>query len=341
MAPTEDSRVLLQLLLGRGKSYGDISDLLGVTEDEVRRRAHDALTEVNGSDPDRDVNLTDYLLGQADPIGRADVARRIADDPATAETASSLSDQLSLLVPGAELPGQVSGASGSGKDGGSGKAERRQRRSSPTPTGKQPSRRSFTGSLNAPQRRLIALILAGGLLVTILVLLIAGAFNGGDDESVPDPAPTTAVLRPVADETGKGKVLFGFSGSSLAANLDLKELEPTSEGESYALWLVGSAGAFPINQSKVDDAGTIAGQIQINEAVICLIAADVFPEVRLSRVEDSALEELVRQSQEANDGSGDIPRYTGKTVSKGLISMPQDAKEQIVSTCTAAGSPNQ
>ena len=39
MPLSEDSRALLQLLLGRGKSYADISGLLGIDEDEVRSRA--------------------------------------------------------------------------------------------------------------------------------------------------------------------------------------------------------------------------------------------------------------------------------------------------------------
>ena len=336
MALTEDSRVLLQLLLGRGKSYHDISGLLGVSEDEVRRRARDALAEINGADPDRDVNLTDYLLGQADPIERADVARRIADDPETAETASSLAEQLTLLVPAAELPRQVSSGRPAGRASARQDGQRREARR------KSSSRRSFTGSLEAPQRRLIALVLAAGLLVVVLLLLVTGVLGGGSDgDEISEPAPTTAVLKPVSGQTGKGKIVFGFSGASLAANLDLTDLEPTGDGESYALWLFGSAGAFPINQSQVDQSGTIAGQIQLNEAVICLIAADVFPEVRLSKVNDAELQRLITQAQQANNGNGQVPRYSGTTVMKGLISMPQDAKEQIVSTCTAAGSPNQ
>lgn len=336
MALTEDSRVLLQLLLGRGKSYRDISGLLGVSEDEVRRRAHDALAEINGSDPDRDANLTDYLLGQADPIERADVARRIADDPRTAETASSLADQLTLLVPAADLPRQVSGERPAAR------TASRQSRPGSESREKSSSRRSFTGSLDAPQRRLIALVLAAGLLVVVLLLLVTGVLGGGSDNGdTSDPAPTTAVLKPVSGQTGKGKIVFGFSGANLAANIDLTELEPSGDGESYALWLFGSAGAFPVNQSQVDDSGTISGQIQLNEAVICLIAADVFPEVRLSRVDDAELQRLVNQAQQANNGNGRVPRYSGTTVMKGLISMPQDAKEQIVSTCTAAGSPSQ
>src|SRR6476661_1373333 len=76
VALTDEQRAMLQLLLEGGQSYDDISSLLGITPDEVRSRARAALTEIGGADPDSQVALSDYLLGQADPIGRADVAGR-------------------------------------------------------------------------------------------------------------------------------------------------------------------------------------------------------------------------------------------------------------------------
>ena len=47
----------------------------------MRARARAALTELVGADPDRNVGLTDYLLGQADPIGRADASRHLRERP--------------------------------------------------------------------------------------------------------------------------------------------------------------------------------------------------------------------------------------------------------------------
>ena len=81
MPITEDQRAMLQLLLEGGQSYADIGSLLGIDADEVRSRARAALTEIGGADPDAKVGLTDYLLGQADPIGRADAARQLQHDP--------------------------------------------------------------------------------------------------------------------------------------------------------------------------------------------------------------------------------------------------------------------
>ena len=104
VALAADQQAMLQLLLERGQSYEDLAAVLGVDEAGVRGRARAALTELAGVDPDRNVGLTDYLLGQADPIGRADAVRHLKDDPADLELATELSQKLRLVAPQAELP---------------------------------------------------------------------------------------------------------------------------------------------------------------------------------------------------------------------------------------------
>ena len=336
MALSEDSRTLLQLLLGRGKSYSDISGLLGIDESEVRDRAHKALTEINGADPDRDVNLTDYLLGQSDPIARADVARELSDIPEAAETASSLVDQLSLLVPGADLPRIAGGKVTPTRRSGSART-RPARADRPSKSGSDaesgPQSRSLTGS----QRRLIAILLGAALLVTVIILALTGVFSGDDGPDTPgEPTPTTAVLNAVQGQSGEGNVQFGFSGTDLAANLQFTDLPPTPRNKSYALWLNGSAGAFPIHQTAVGSDGAISGQITINQAVICFIAADIFPNTRLSLVNNSEMETVLRQAERSNKGQGALPDYIGQTVLEGGIAMPQQSKEEILPSCAPA-----
>ena len=70
----------------------------------MRERARAALTELGGADPDRNVGLTDYLLGQADPIGRADASRHLREDPDDQALVAALSERLRELSPSAELP---------------------------------------------------------------------------------------------------------------------------------------------------------------------------------------------------------------------------------------------
>src|SRR3954453_2295507 len=94
---------MLQLLLS-GQSYEDIGSLLGIGTDEVRDRARSALREIGGADPDAQVGLSDYLLGQADPIGRADAVRHLQSDPEANALGERLVQNLRLLAPKAELP---------------------------------------------------------------------------------------------------------------------------------------------------------------------------------------------------------------------------------------------
>ncbi len=95
---------MLQLLLEGGQGYDDIGSLLGIAPDEVRSRARSALTEIGGADPDAQVGLSDYLLGQADPIGRADAVRHLQSDPEANALAQRLVQNLRLLAPRADLP---------------------------------------------------------------------------------------------------------------------------------------------------------------------------------------------------------------------------------------------
>src|SRR5918999_622394 len=99
MAITADQRAALQLLLEREQTYADLARLLAIKEAEVRTRARTALTELGGADPDRNVGLTDYLLGQADPIGRADASRHLRQDADDRALAATLGERLQELFP--------------------------------------------------------------------------------------------------------------------------------------------------------------------------------------------------------------------------------------------------
>jgi len=338
MALSEDSRSLLQLLLARDKSYSDIAGLLGVDESEVRARAHSALTEINGSDPDRGANLTDYLLGQADPLDRAATARALAEDPEVRETASDLSAQLRLLVPGADLPALdvTAGSLGSGSRRSREARNQASKKSTESDSARNRSVGGFFSGLTMAQRRLLAILVLAAVLIVVVLAVVALVDSDGNDESgnADEPAPTTAILRPVEGEQGRGVVNFGFSGTELAAQLQFSELEPSAQGQSYVVWLFGPGGSFPINQSSVDDAGAIAGQVPINQALLCFIAGDLFPDMRLSRVDNAEIRRTLRQVRTGGEDA-QLPEFVGDLVLEGPISMPQEAKDEILPACNA------
>ena len=339
MALSEDSRTLLQLLLGRGKTYEDIAGLLGIEESEVRSRAHQALTEINGDDPDRDVNLTDYLLGQCDPIARADVARELATNEEAAETASSLSDQLRLLVPGADLPrtGTTAKAPSSGSRPKPPSLRPRLSRDKSETAGKADPAGATGGGRSSSQKRLIAILILAAFLVAVVILLLTGVFGGDDsDNEPPEPSAANAgaVMQPVGNQGGSGRVQFGRVEDNFAANMQFSELAPTGNSNSYVLWMDGSIGAFPLNEFEVPESGTYGNTITLPPEALCSITAGIFTDLSVSRVSKEEADAIVEQTSQALEGNQNrLPELAGRAVFEGPISLPQSLRDAINQQC--------
>jgi hypothetical protein len=334
----DESRALLQLLLARGKDYGQIATLLGIEPEEVRSRAERAIGELEEGGGALEPIVIDYLLGQADPIGRAEAVRELSDNPEESDRFAQVKDQLDLLFPGADIPTPP-------RSSGSGQAVPKKRAKIPPPpawgsVAPQSSQEAEGtnagrfGGMDAKSRTILAaLVAAVGLAAIVVVVILLG--GGGAEQNVVEepPPPTTAVLRPAGGGEGRGEVEFGFAGSRFAANVSLSSLEPNPDEEGYALWLEGPAGSFPFDSARVGPEGTIAGQSEISQAIICFIAADLFTEVKVSRVGDAELTEALRRAVDRNVRQADFPDYVGETVLSGPISMPLETKERIIEVC--------
>jgi hypothetical protein len=335
----DESRALLQLLLVRGKDYGQIADLLGIDSGEVRLRTARAIGELEGIDADLAPPVTDYLVGRADPIARAEAVRALSEDAALADGFGNARDQLTLLFPSAEIPAPPGAIASSGRRPGvSGK-----RLGGPGSegTGSDSSRgqsdRSRPSAISSIQGKtgavLAALVAAVGLAGIVAVVILLG--GGGADQEVADnpPPPTAAVLRPPSGGDARGEVEFGFAGERFAANVALRGLEPNGQDDGYALWLEGPAGSFPFDSARVGQEGSIAGRSEISQAIICFIAADLFTEVKVSRVTDSELTGALRAAVDRNVQEAEFPNFVGQTVLSGPISMPLESRQRIIEVC--------
>ncbi|MFT4035295.1 MAG: sigma factor-like helix-turn-helix DNA-binding protein [Patulibacter sp.] len=102
-----DRRAVLQLLVARGRGYDEIAELLHLPEIVVRRRSHDALTELAGNfgplDPQRRALLCDYLVGELPASRRSEARQVLADDPVARRFARTAAARLAA-IPGAQLP---------------------------------------------------------------------------------------------------------------------------------------------------------------------------------------------------------------------------------------------
>jgi hypothetical protein len=317
MALTDDQRAMLQLILERGQNYDDLAGVLGVGVDEVRSRARAALAGLGGADPDAEVGLTDYLLGQADPIGRADAVRHLQADPESAKLASVLVQRLREVAPEATLPQLPAPRA------------RRKRPAAPRREG---------GGLSRRQQQVIVALAASAVLVIAAVLAVAGVFGGsGDSEGETGSTSTVAdttnageeVLAriPLRGERGSGEVVIG-SASADQPFVDLSasgiEASPP-QGRGYVLWfLLNSKLGYPFTVVRVSPNGTVDDRYPIPNA----IAVEVATRSRFIDLAISPLRTLQREAQKAARAQRPVVPYTGDSVLRGSIPAEQRAGGQ-------------
>ena len=330
---------MLQLLLQQGQSYEDIGSLLGLDVDEVRSRARAALTEIGGQDPDRDVSLTDYLLGQADPIGRADAARQLQSDGQARELAERLSNQLRLIAPGAELPELPAASSKSATQkrtpapasaAAAPAAEKDEEAVSASPKG------GLAANLTRSQRQVIAGLLGGGILIVVIVLAVAGVFSGGggggndnssssSNGSGPQQASnnasglTRAVLTPQNGGKAQGVAVFAQVRNQPVLQINVTNLKPSGPNDAYVIWLYGGpTRAFPLVRQAVNKNGLLRGAAPIPTQLIQALQQHLFDSIDVSLTSNSQVTAALKQARKSQQ----LPRYSGQSIVRGKITGP-------------------
>lgn len=340
MAVTDEQRAMLQLLLEGGQGYDDIGSLLGIAPDEVRSRARSALTEIGGADPDAQVGLSDYLLGQADPIGRADAVRHLQSDPEANALAQRLVQNLRLLAPRAELP-EIPESRG-----------RRAVSPPPPPASPPPAQPhaatpaaaapgppkgpglasraagffSGLGSVSGRRRTQLIVGVAAALALVIVIVVVATSGGGGGSGDCKPINPSAAQQAGVP--TTKLAAMGDFATedcpptgqvtlvpvqpqnqqnakkpaiSGFALQTNAAHLEPNENGDAYILWLYGSdQQARPVGQETVGSDGNLTGAAPLPTQELVFLQA--LQKIRLSRV-TSAEKTQVQQSLQAQQGN--------------------------------------
>src|SRR5918995_2455821 len=333
MTLTADQQAMLQLLLERDQSYDDLASVLGVGVDEVRSRARAALAELGGADPDAEVGLTDYLLGQADPIGRADAVRELQSDRELRTLAAELVERLRELAPDARLPElpaprERRGVLGRRRREGVEPADRPDAGEAERP---EPRAARFRDTLSRRQQQAIVALGASAVILIAAVLALTGAFGGGGD-SEPAAETTTAAgeevletvgLRPSRGGDGSGEARFGLATEDQPfVELELEGLAAPDEGETYVVWLLLSANqGYPLSPVQVGADGGFSDRFPIPQFAIPIASRARFVDISL-RQNRSLLSDLraaVRDEQP-------ILRYQGESVLRGEI--PVSARQQ-------------
>jgi hypothetical protein len=317
---------MLQLLLERGQSYGDLAAVLGVDESEVRARARAALTELAGADPDRNVGLTDYLLGQADPIGRADAVRHLKEDPEDLALAGELAQKLLLVAPEAQLP-RLPGEERRPRPRGPRRpalarlplpARLRRRRAPEKASPEGPPART---TLSRRQTQILVALGSGAVLLVAVVLGIAGAFGGGSSEgttTTPDSSSqrrTQVDLEPPQGGRASGTAVFGVASSQPYVEVSVSGLEPVPRDQAYVVWLLFKDDeGFPLQPFAVSQNGTYEDRIPIPSALLPLIVR-----VRFVDVSVAPTDQIRKAVRSAVSKTKIVIKRPGTTVLRGAI----------------------
>ena len=360
MAVTDEQRAMLQLLLEGGQGYEDIGSLLGIAPDEVRSRARSALTEIGGGDPDAQVGLSDYLLGQADPIGRADAVRHLQSDPEANALAQRLVQNLRLLAPRATLPEIPEPRGG------------RRAATPPPPPAAAPARPSATPPAQAPppsaatpkgpgfasraagffsglgsltgKRRTQAIVGgAAALVIAIVVIVIATSGGGGGGKDCAPVNPSSAqqagipTMKLTADGASadascppSGQVTLGASQQN--TNTNSQNQAPTFVLQANAVHLPPTANGerYLLWLYKSDTQALPLGQEAVDSSGnltggVPLVAQQVlllpaFGSIRFSRVTTDQATQISQSISAQGRKATGVTNFVGNPVLQGNIS---------------------
>jgi hypothetical protein len=276
-----EQRAILELVVGRGQTYDELSGMLGMPTARVRELARDALGDLAPAtaarvDSDWRGQIADYVLGQqTGPESTATKGHFKRSEPARA-WAYSLLDSLGHLYPNGAMP-EIPEADGAAPAPVAAPLPREE----PAPARPQSTVRSPQKARSGPlspaaqavvrRRRIIGGVLAG-VVVVVLILLIAGVFSsgGGKKNSASTTATTTGaptkflkdgVLRPVNGATGAGIAVVLQQGNQVQLVVQATKLQPTTRTTAYEVWLYNSGSdAAQLGAQFTDSAGNLQGR---------------------------------------------------------------------------------
>jgi outer membrane biosynthesis protein TonB len=297
---TDDQKAMLRLLAQREEGYEDMAALMGISVEEVRERVKEALAEVE------------------EP---KEAAVEEPPEPAPPPPAPvPLPPPPEPSPPLAEEPPPDTATTSPAK-------------------AKPPRRGAQIPSFKVPKDRGALIGLGAGALVVVIliIVLIVGGSGGGSSEAESGPTAselnlaenvnspaeskdlTQATLSASDGSEAKGQAIFGRFKKKVLLQVTGEGLEPSSGGESYAVWLSHSGQAMvPVGTVKVKSSGALAARFEIPAAVLVLVAEGAFDQVDVTRTDDSQLSAAIATARKTEKES----TYTGTPVMSGKITGP-------------------
>jgi hypothetical protein len=292
MPLSEDQKAMLRLLAQSDVSYEDIAALKGKSVEEVKAEVEAALAELDGAQAAQP-SPTPPKPEPTPPPEPSPRKEEPAEKPTPAPSASPKTPE--------------------------------------KPQKTRPARQS------APVERWRLLALMGGALALVAVVLgaIALISGGGDDSgsssgsvdtaselaaAQEDDRVTRAVLEPADGSDATGVALFGRLGKDeVVLQVTAEGVDPTTDGESYTVWLYRSPKvALRVGAVKVDEGQDLAARFPIPAELLAYVAGGAFNKINVSRTSDAVYKREVAQAQKQKR----LPSYSGDTILSGDIVGP-------------------
>jgi hypothetical protein len=300
---TDDQKAMLRLLAQREEGYDDMAALMGISVEEVRERVKEALAEVEEPPaPEQEP------AAPATPTAPNPTPPPAAEPPVPVEPPPGPAETPAATPPSSGEPAAKPAAA--------------KKRSTQIP------------SLKVPKDRGALIGLGAGALVVIalVIVLIVGGDGGGSSSSTATSGETEnasasaenknltqAILSADDGSDASGQAIFGRFKKKVLLQVTGEGLEPSSSGESYAVWLSHSGQAMvPVGTVKVKDSGQLAARFEVPPTVLVLVARGAFDEIEVSRTSDSQLSAAIAAARKTQKESA----YTGTPVLSGKITGP-------------------
>jgi hypothetical protein len=253
-----EQRAIIELVLQRGKSYAELSDLLAMPEGRVQELARDALVSLSPVSAKRVEDdwrgqVADYVLGQQTGPEATATRGHLRRSEAARSWARSLLDSLDTLYEGG-LPTIPDGD----------RAARRERPPRRRDREEEPAREgelSPEAQAAVRRRRLIGSgLVAAGLLALVILVWPIGVLTKSDNKGSSSSNAADTVPQPGAKGVPAGVAIVASRDGKRQVIVQAASLPPNKPRQAYEVWLYNSPqDARSLGAQVTDQRGTFQG----------------------------------------------------------------------------------